>query len=155
MENRGPIAGPYAGPPLPPWWLLGCWAAALAAISWVGWQGGLLQAGMFQGRFLDILFILLLGALINVPLLALFFWFWMRLSGKRERCFYFNQELRYLRSWAGEEGRLRKQGLIRDINALGLNSMFVPVLKFAIALMVIVSMFITASRKNAGNAKKG
>lgn len=114
MDNRAPITGPYAGPPLPPWWLVLGWAAVLAAVSWAGWR-----SGMFQGQSPHNLYFLLLGALINVTLLALFFWFWMRLSGRRERCYNFDQDLRYLRSWAGEEGRLRKQGLIRDINALG------------------------------------
>ena len=88
-------------------------AAMLTSITLVGWRAGLLQ-----GQYLATLYFLLLGGFINVALLALFFWVWMNLSSRRERCIQYNQELRYLRSWGGEEGRLRKQGLIRELNAL-------------------------------------
>ena len=113
MDNRKPITGLLLGPPLPPWWLAAGWAFLLAAVIWAGWQGGL-----FRGDTLTTLYFVLLAALVNVTLLALFFWLWMNLNSKRERCFQYNQELRHLRGWGGEEGRLRKQGLIRELNAL-------------------------------------
>lgn len=102
------------GPPVPPWWLVILFASALTAITWVGWRGGLLQ-----GQYLVVLYFVLLGVFFNVALLATFFWLWMNLNSKRERRIQYNQELRYLRAWGGEEGRLRKQGLIRELNALG------------------------------------
>lgn len=117
MDNREPSAEPSTKPspgaPPPPWWLVLGWAALLGAVAWAGWQGGLLQGGNLAN-----LYFILLGALFNVFLLALFLWGWMNLSSRRERRHLYNQELRYLRSWGGEEGRLRKQGLIRELNAL-------------------------------------
>lgn len=102
------------GPSMPPWWLVILFAGALTAITWVGWHGGLLE-----GQYLVVLYFVLLGVFCNVALLAAFFWLWINLNSKRERRVQYNQELRYLRTWGGEEGRLRKQGLIRELNALG------------------------------------
>ncbi len=100
--------------PTPEGWLLLVPAAALILLAWAGWAGGLLQGGN-----LTILYFVLLGAVLNTMLLAALFWAWSGLGGRRARRREFNRELGYLRGWSGEEGRLRKQGLIREINALG------------------------------------
>ncbi|MCZ6556436.1 MAG: pentapeptide repeat-containing protein [SAR324 cluster bacterium] len=99
---------------MPSWWPVFLLTGLLTAITWLGWMGGLLE-----GQYLVVLYFVLLGVLLNVVLLALLLWAWMNLGGRRARCLEYNQELRYLRSWGGEEGRLRKQGLIRELNALG------------------------------------
>lgn len=91
----------------------GLGAAAALSVP-LAWWSGLYGAGGW-----GTLALLAQGALINVALFAAYLALrerWMRDDDEIARL---ERELRYLRAWAGEEGRLRKVGLIRDLNALG------------------------------------
>jgi hypothetical protein len=93
-----------------PWLLLGLAALTVPA----AWQLGLYAEGGWT-----MLALLAQGALFNVSAFAGYLALrerWMRREDEATRML---RELRYLRAWAGEEGRLRKAGLIRDLNALG------------------------------------
>lgn len=93
-----------------PWLLL---AAAMGTVP-LAWSAGLYGAAEWAT-----LALLAQGALLNVALFAGYLALrerWMRREDEVARML---SELRYLRAWAGEEGRLRKTGLIRDLNALG------------------------------------
>ena len=96
-------------------WALPASLGALAALSVpAAWAGGLYGAADWAA-----LALLAQGALLNVALFAAYLALrerWARRDDEAERL---QRELRYLRAWAGEEGRLRKAGLIRDLNALG------------------------------------
>jgi hypothetical protein len=68
---------------------------------------------------LVILYAVVVGAFLNLILFSLFLWMWAGVTGRRRRVARYNEELRHLRTWGGEEGRRRKAGLIRELNALG------------------------------------
>jgi len=59
------------------------------------------------------------SAALNVGLLTALLWLWHRLTERRRLVQQLDRELRYFRTWGGEEGVRRKAGLIRDINTLG------------------------------------
>ncbi len=86
----------------------------IALLAWAGWRGGLLGDDPRAT-----LFLILLAGLWNAFLLLAVLLAWRRLTRHRTRLERLNEELRYFRAWGGEEGRLRKEGLIREINALG------------------------------------
>lgn len=92
----------------------GLLALASALFAWLGWRGGLLEGGAEST-----LFLVVLGGLWNAALFALILLIHRRLTRAEALRQGYNTELRHLRRWAGEEGRLRKEGLIRDLNALG------------------------------------
>jgi uncharacterized protein YjbI with pentapeptide repeats len=112
----GPSAPAAPGRRAPSWrrrapgLLLG--AAALTVPA--AWQAGVYAEAGWAAAAL-----LVQGALLNVALFAAYLALrerWMRQEDEAARL---QNELRYLRAWSGEEGRLRKAGLIRDLNALG------------------------------------
>jgi hypothetical protein len=77
------------------------------------------SAGLFGEDGWARLALLGLGAGLNVALIAAYLALRERWVREQEEIGRLQRELRYLRAWAGEEGRLRKAGLIRDLNALG------------------------------------
>ncbi len=102
------------GPPLPGWGVVLAVVAGLAGLTWAGWR-----AGLMEGMHLVILYAVVLGAFLNVILFSVFLWVWGIATERRTRCARYNEELRHLRTWGGQEGRRRKAGLIRELNALG------------------------------------
>ena len=87
--------------------------AVLGGLTWAAWRTELLAAA-----HLAILYAVVLGAFLNVLLFSLLLWGWARATEKRRRILRYREELGYLRSWSGEEGRRRKTGLIRALNEL-------------------------------------
>ncbi|MEE8554604.1 MAG: pentapeptide repeat-containing protein, partial [bacterium] len=91
--------------------LLGLLAGASVPAAWLG--------GIYRTGGADTLALLVQGALFNAFLLALFLDLRERAQRRRRSLERLQRELRYFRTWSGEEGMLRKVGLIRDLNALG------------------------------------
>lgn len=112
----GPFAPMRLARGAAPWrraapWILLAAAALTIPVAW--------QAGLYGPPSWATLALLGQGALLNVAVFAAYLALrerWMRREDEAARML---SELRYLRAWAGEEGRLRKTGLIRDLNALG------------------------------------
>jgi hypothetical protein len=96
---------------------LALWAVPSALALALGWAG--VAWGWFERGPAGLLLLALEGALLNLALLAAFLELRGRLTERGARRRRFEQELSHLRAWAGEEGALRKAGLIRDLNALG------------------------------------
>jgi uncharacterized protein YjbI with pentapeptide repeats len=88
-----------------------CAALALCAAGW-HWQ-------WFDTGPVGLLLLALEGALLNVALLSLFLDVRNRLTARQQTIARIARELRHLAPWDGNEGVLRKAGLIRDLNALG------------------------------------
>jgi len=84
-------------------------------LVWWGWWNG-----FYTGERLDTLLVLIQGALINAMVVGLVLWGWGRAARREALADQYERELRYFRTWSGEEGVLRKTGLIRDLNNLGL-----------------------------------
>ncbi len=94
-------------------WVVG--GAVLGVASLVGsWA-----AGLFSPHQWRTLALLAQGAILNAALFAAVLWVRDRFGARRARLAQLRRELGYFRAWASEEGILRKEGLIRDINALG------------------------------------
>ncbi len=111
-ENPSPTKRPAARPH---WgWALAALAGGLLVLLWSGWSAGYLGDSPWAA-----LYRLALAAWLNLSLLAAALWGWQKLGRGRGQGEALRRELRHLRSWGGEEGRLRKEGLIRDLNALG------------------------------------
>jgi uncharacterized protein YjbI with pentapeptide repeats len=116
-----PIAIPQRRRPHDGWrgsFLAGAFPA-LAGLAALALGGAGLRWGWFDTGAGGLLLLALEGALINVTLLAAFLALRERLLRRRALIALYRRELGYLRSWASEEGLLRKVGLIRELNALG------------------------------------
>ena len=91
--------------------LLGLLTGASVPAAWLG--------GIYRTGGPATLALLAQGALFNAFLLVLFLDLRERAQRRRRSLERLQRELRYFRTWSGEEGILRKVGLIRDLNALG------------------------------------
>jgi hypothetical protein len=77
------------------------------------------MAGWYADPPLSNVLLIVQGAVLNVSLFAGYLALRERAGRRGAEIAMLERELRYLRAWGGEEGRLRKAGLIRDLNALG------------------------------------
>ncbi len=96
------------------WWLPALFAGVSGLVTWGGGE-----AGWLSGNPGQLVPLLLLGGLWNASLVALVLWLWRGLTARRTHTEQLERELRHLVLWSGEEGRLRKEGLIRELNGLG------------------------------------
>ena len=84
---------------------------ASLALSWA--------AGLFAAEHRQTWAWLVQAAVLNGVVLAGILWAHGRLTRRRAAVERLGRELGYLRTWPGPEGVLRKEGLIRNLNALG------------------------------------
>ncbi len=96
-------------------WLLPAAPVAGAALL----AAGGVSLAWFGAHPLGLLLLAVEGALLTVAGLALYLAAHARVTGRAGLVLQLERELRHLRGWDADEGLLRKAGLIRDLNALG------------------------------------
>ena len=94
--------------------LAGLLGFAALGTGWGAWQLGWLQTSPFE-----LVTLFLISGLWNAALMAAVLSIWQRFAWRAAQRGRLNRELRDLRGLGGEEGVVRLQGLVRELNRLG------------------------------------